>query len=262
MMITELLIMVFSVMTGLCVGSFLNVCIYRLPASRSIVFPGSFCPHCNQPIRWYDNIPVVSYVLLMGRCRVCHAAISPRYPIVESLTGLFALCVYLNWGLSSASVIYFLFICALITLTFIDIDHQILPDVITLSGMVAGLCVGFLLPGMTVMDSVLGLVAGGGSLYAVAWVYQLLTGRDGMGGGDIKLLAMMGTFIGWQGVIFTIFFGSLIGALIGGAIMMHTRKTLKLAIPFGPFLSIGAMTYLFWGSEIIDWYISGFGGMR
>lgn len=262
MAITESLMMVFSLATGMCVGSFLNVCIYRIPAARSIVFPGSSCPNCHQPIRWFDNIPVISYALLRGRCRRCHAAISPRYPLVEFLAGLFALCTYLNWGISAASLIYFMFICALITLTFIDIDHQILPDVITLSGMGAGLCIGFLLPDMTFMDSVIGLLAGGGSLYAVAWGYQMATGREGMGGGDIKLLAMMGTFIGWKGVIFTIFSGSLIGALIGGAIMVINRKTLKLAIPFGPFLSIGAMIYLFWGPDIIDWYVSGLGGLN
>jgi leader peptidase (prepilin peptidase) / N-methyltransferase len=249
----EILIFVF----GTCIGSFLNVCIYRLPESKSIVRPGSACPACGTPIRFYDNLPLIGYLILRGRCRQCHSPISIRYPIVELLGGLFALCLFLKFGQSPAALIYFIFVAALLTITFIDLDHRIIPDIITLPGIPIGLAASFLLPQVTVTQSMIGILAGGGSLLAVAWVYQLLTGREGMGGGDIKLLAMIGAFIGWQGVLLTIFAASAIGTLAGILAMLKTGKGMKLAVPFGPFLAIGALIHLFFGEAIISWYLYG-----
>ena len=231
---------------GLCIGSFLNVCIYRLPLSKSIAEPSrSVCPDCGGIIRFYDNIPVVSYLLLKRRCRHCGFIIPFRYPLVEILTGLFALFILKQFGLSIEFFVYFVFIAALIVVAFIDLDHRIIPDVITLPGIPIFFCLSFLLPEGNWVNSVLGILAGGGSLLTVAWAYALLTGKEGMGGGDIKLLAMAGALVGWQGVLFTIFVSSASGAFIGIILMLRTRKGLKLAVPFGPFISLGAVVYIF-----------------
>jgi leader peptidase (prepilin peptidase)/N-methyltransferase len=244
---------------GLCIGSFLNVCIYRLPSSMSIVSPSrSICPKCNSAISFYDNIPVFSYLWLKGRCRHCQASISLRYPMVELLTGIIALDIFFMFGLTPAGIIYFIFISSLLVITFIDIDHQIIPDVITLPGIPIGLAVSFVLPAITFKTSMLGMLAGGGSLWVVAWSYSLITRKEGMGGGDIKLLAMIGAFIGWKGVIFTIFAASVAGTFVGLTVMLVKGKNLKFAIPFGPFLSIGAMSYLFFGEKILAWYFHSF----
>jgi len=253
--VTPLLLHLYAFVIGLCIGSFLNVCIYRIPAELSIVRPASACPGCGMPIRWYDNIPVISYLLLRGRCRTCNNSISPRYPMVELLCGLFALAVTLRFGWHLQSLIYFLFIAALLVITFIDIDHRIIPDVISLPGIPIGFAASFLLPQVTWQASLLGIIIGGGCLYAVAWGYRLVTGKDGMGGGDIKLLAMIGAFIGWQGVLFTIMASSFAGTVVGLIMMIQQRKGMKLAVPFGPFLAVGAILYLFWGPRLIQWYL-------
>jgi leader peptidase (prepilin peptidase)/N-methyltransferase len=249
------LIYVFGI--GLCIGSFLNVCIFRLPQGASIAHPPSACPVCKAPIRWYDNLPLVSYGLLRGHCRNCKTSISIRYPMVELLTGLFAVIVVLQFGLNWSALIYFGFIAALLVITFIDIDHRIIPDVISLPGIPLGFAASFALPMVTWINSLYGILLGGGSLLAIAWGYHLLTGKEGMGGGDIKLLAMIGAFLGWQGVLFTIMASSLIGTVVGLTIMIRAGKGMKLAIPFGPFLAIGAILHLFFGPRIIHWYIYG-----
>lgn len=241
---------------GACIGSFLNVCIYRLPASKSIVHPRSMCPRCGKPIRFYDNIPMLSYLLLRGRCRDCGAAIPLRYPIVELMGGLFALGTFLKFGLTVETCIYFAFIACLLAITFIDLDHRIIPDVITLPGIPLGFAASFALPALTYKESLLGILAGGGSLFLVAWTYHLITKKEGMGGGDIKLLAMTGALIGWQGVVFTIFIASLTGTLTGLAVMLRSRKGMKLAVPFGPFLAIGSILYIFFGPQLIAWYFN------
>ena len=242
---------------GLCIGSFLNVCIYRLPASKSIVDPSrSVCPSCNQQIRYYDNIPIFSYLWLKGRCRHCSTRIPVRYAVVEVMTGGVAVAVLLAFGLTLEGLIYFAFISALIVITYIDIDHKIIPDIITLPGIPIGLIASFALPAVGFKDAIVGLLAGGGSLWLVAWIYYLLTRKDGMGGGDIKLLAMMGTIIGLKGVIFTIFMSSAVGTLVGITLMMVKGKDMKFAVPFGPFLSIGAITYIFFGQDIISAYVN------
>ncbi len=249
-------------MFGLIVGSFLNVCIYRLPHSKSIVYPGSQCPQCGRDIRFYDNIPVLSFIILKGKCRYCRSAISLRYPFVELVSGLMATAVFLKYGPTLESLIFYILIAALLVITFIDIDHQIIPDVITLPGIILFFLASFFLPAVSWKESLLGILLGGFSLYAVAWGYELLMKKDGMGGGDIKLLAMMGAAIGWKGVLFTIFISSLVGSIIGLVIMAFSKKDLKLAIPFGPFLSIGAILFVFFGPELIAWYFGRMGGIN
>jgi leader peptidase (prepilin peptidase)/N-methyltransferase len=241
---------------GICIGSFLNVCIFRLPAGKSIVHPPSSCPGCNAAIRFYDNIPVLSWFILRGQCRNCHAPIAFRYVMVELLGGFMAVCVYLRFGPSVQGIIYFGFIAALLVITFIDIDYHIIPDVISLPGILLGFAASFFIPTLNWMDSLLGILAGGGSLYAVAWGYERITGKEGMGGGDIKLLGMIGAFIGWQGVLLTIFMGSAIGTLVGLIDMRVKKKDMKMRIPFGPFLALGAIIHLFLGNELIAWYLN------
>ena len=240
---------------GACIGSFLNVCIHRLPLQKSLVFPGSACPVCSKYIRFYDNIPLISYVMLKGRCRYCDAFISPRYLLVELLTGLFAIGVFIKFGITLTALIYFAFIAALLVVAFIDITHRIIPDVITLPGIAICFLASFCLPLITFMDSLWGLLGGGGLLLAIAWIYRLLTHKDGMGGGDIKLLAMIGALIGLKGVFFTVFVSSATGTLVGVLTMLRTNKGMKLAIPFGPFLALGAIVYLFFGPQLIYWYV-------
>ncbi len=241
---------------GICIGSFLNVCIFRLPAGKSIVHPPSSCPGCNAAIRFYDNIPVLSWFILRGQCRNCHAPIAFRYVMVELLGGFMAVCVYLRFGPSVQGIIYFGFIAALLVITFIDIDYHIIPDVISLPGILLGFAASFFIPTLNWMDSLLGILAGGGILYAVAWGYERITGKEGMGGGDIKLLGMIGAFIGWQGVLLTIFMGSAIGTLVGLIDMRVKKKNMKMRIPFGPFLALGAIIHLFLGNELIAWYLN------
>lgn len=239
---------------GLFIGSFLNVCIYRLPRSESIVWPGSHCPTCGAAVKPWDNIPVLSYAILRGRCRQCAAPISPRYPLVEILSALLALALLYRFGPSVAFVIYYLFACALLVITFIDLDYQIIPDSISIGGIVVGLVLVAWLP-ISYRDALIGLGLGAGSLIAIIYGYFLLTKRQGMGGGDVKLLGMIGVFIGWQGVLFTIFISSVIGTVVGIAWILMQGKNMKAAIPFGPFLSLGAIIYLFWGPVMIDWYL-------
>ncbi len=241
---------------GACIGSFLNVCIYRIPAGVSIVHPGSSCPRCQTMIPFYDNIPIFSYLVLRGKCRTCNLPIALRYPLVELLTGLFAFACSLTFGATVQALVVFIFIATLIVVAFIDIDHRIIPDSISLPGIPIFFLASLAVPTVTWQDSAIGILAGGGSLYAVAWGYQSLTGREGMGGGDIKLLAMIGAMIGWRGILFTLFAASAIGTLVGILTMIRSGKGMKLAIPFGPFLALGAVIYLFFGNAIIVWYIN------
>jgi len=241
---------------GCCIGSFLNVCIYRLPQGLSIVSPRSFCPQCRTPVRGYDNIPLVSYLLLRGKCRSCGAKISWRYPLVEALTGAFAVALFLKFGLTVSFFAFFAFTAALLVITFIDLDHRIIPDVISIPGIAVGFGLSFFLPAPSWIESLIGLGVGGGSLYLVAVGYQALTKREGMGGGDVKLLAMIGAWLGWKAVLFTLFFASLTGTVIGGGAMVLQKQGRHYAIPFGPFLAFAALAYLFFGPQLIDWYLS------
>lgn len=245
---------------GTIVGSFLNVCIIRLPRSKSVISPPSHCPQCQSPIRFYDNIPILSYLILLGKCRQCQVTISPQYPLIELIGGTFSLAFILRYGVSLQYFIYFAFFSALVVIAFIDLRHQIIPDIISLFGILAGLLSSLILPQLSILDSALGILTGGGSLLLIAILYQLIARREGMGGGDIKLLAMIGAFLGWQGAIFSLVVGSLFGSLTGIALMIAEKKDRKFAIPFGPFLSLGTMIYLFWGEEIVRGYFQILGG--
>ena len=244
-----------SIIFGAVIGSFLNVCILRLPKEESIVWPGSHCPHCNNPIKFYDNIPLVSYILLKGKCRHCHSPISFQYPLVEGITAFASLILFMKFGPSLSYLFYFLFVAALIVITVIDLYHQIIPDVISLPGIGVGLLASLMVPQITFFNSLLGILLGGGSLFLVATLYQWLFKREGMGGGDVKLLAMIGAFMGWKAVILTILLSSLIGSITGIIMMVLKGKDFKYAIPFGPFLSLGAVIALFYGSSLMDWYL-------
>jgi leader peptidase (prepilin peptidase) / N-methyltransferase len=252
MLILNILAFVF----GACIGSFLNVCIYRIPAGLSIIHPASRCPQCKSAIPFYDNIPVLSYLLLMGKCRKCKTPIAIRYPFVELLGGLIALACILSFGPTLHGLVVFVFMATLMVITFIDLDHRIIPDTISLPGIPIFFLAAFAVPTVTWQASALGIALGGGSLFVVAWIYQRITGRQGMGGGDIKLLAMIGAMVGWQGVLFTLFAASAIGTVVGILAMIRSGKNMKLAIPFGPFLAMGAIIHVFFGDALIYWYLT------
>jgi leader peptidase (prepilin peptidase) / N-methyltransferase len=249
---------------GAIVGSFLNVCIVRLPKGESLVSPPSHCPHCKTPIPFYDNIPLLSYLALLGRCRFCRADISFRYFIVELLMACFAVALGLRFGFGIVFFVGFLFIAALLVISFVDLDVRIVPDVISVPGIVLGPAISFaigwwsldrisVIP--TPVDSFLGILLGGGILLLVAWAYHLLTGKEGMGGGDIKLLAMIGAFLGWPSVPTTLFLASFGGSLIGIVLMSVKGVDAKYALPFAPFLCLGAVFHLFFGQQLIAFYL-------
>ncbi len=240
---------------GAVAGSFLNVCIHRLPLGVSIVSPPSRCPRCQRRIPFYYNIPIISYIVLLGRCAYCRAPLSLQYPLVEAMAGLFSVMLMRRSGLSPELFVHFVFAGALIVVTFIDLEHQIIPDVISLPGIAVGLAASFFLEPPGVLGSVIGVLLGGGALFMIAAAYRFVTGAEGMGGGDIKLLAMIGAFLGWKGVLLTLFAGSFLGAAFGLLIMAFHGRTGKHAIPFGPFLAAGALIYLFYGQEIIGLYM-------
>jgi leader peptidase (prepilin peptidase)/N-methyltransferase len=243
---------------GLLIGSFLNVVIARLPLDQSIVSPRSRCPKCEKSIVWYDNIPLVSYLLLRGRCRGCQAPISPRYPLVEVLCGLLFLASYVRFGLSPALFVRELPFCAiLLAITFIDLDHRIIPDELSLGGLALGLATCWLMAEPGWLMCLVGAGLGFGVFYGLAWAYEKYSGRAGLGGGDIKLLAMIGAFEGPAGVFAAILISSVLGSLVGlGWGMLKGGKELQniktLAIPYGPFLVIGALYYYLLGD--ILWF--------
>lgn len=254
-------IIILSFLFGAVVGSFLNVCIYRVPLGVSIVTPPSSCPNCGARVPFYLNVPILSYLVLAGKCSSCEMPFSARYPAVEFLTGAMAVFVFLRFGPSFDALIYFVFISALMVITFIDLDLQIIPDVISLPGMVLGLAASFVLREVTVLESAMGLLLGGGLLYAIALGYRLVTGQEGMGGGDIKLLAMIGAFLGWKGVLLTVIISSFAGALTGGVMMYAFGRSGRHAIPFGPFLAFGAVIHLFFGERVMTWYLTSAAGL-
>ncbi|MCK9197331.1 MAG: prepilin peptidase [Syntrophales bacterium] len=237
---------------GAVVGSFLNVCIHRLPREESIVFPSSRCPHCRHAIAWYDNIPLFSYIFLRGRCRSCQETISGRYFFIEALTAVMALFTYWKFGISLAFLAAFLFVATLIVITFIDIEHQIIPHKIVLPGIPVFLLAAVFIMGIPLIDAFLGIMIGIASLYLVAVYYEQITGTEGMGGGDVNLMGMLGAFLGWKALLFVLMTGAFIGAAVGIIMMIKEGKTMKYAVPFGPFLSLGAVVYLFWGRAIVN----------
>ena len=238
---------------GLVIGSFLNVCIHRLPQRKSIVSPPSQCPHCGYVLRWYDNIPVVSYVALGGRCRGCKARISPRYPIVELITMLVFVAHGLVFGLDIMLVPRLLFACALIVLFAIDLEHHLLLDVITLPGIVVGLLFSLMLP-PGILSAIIGVLVGGGVLWLIGEAYYRYAGEEGMGGGDVKMLAMIGAFLGWKLAVLTLVFSSLAGSVVGLIVIASRRGGMKYALPYGTFLAIGALVASLFGDQIVAWY--------
>ena len=235
------------ILLGAIVGSFLNVVIIRLPRSgASIVFPSSHCPGCQTQLRWYDNIPVISFILLRGKCRFCNMRISWQYPLVEIAMATISYALFYRFSFSLIFGIYFIFCAALLAIIFIDFHHQIIPDAISLPGILAGFAASFINPAITWQSSATGILLGGGILYAIATCYYFFTKREGMGGGDIKLLAMIGAFLGWQSLPFVIFSSSVLGSVIGIGAMLKQRKGGKTVIPYGPFLSIAAIIYLYY----------------
>lgn len=241
---------------GLMFGSFANVVIYRLPLGKSVVTPRSACPACSHLIRWYENIPILSWLFLRGRCSSCKVRISFRYPMVELLMGLLFLALYLKFGFSWTLLELLVFGFGIVVVTFIDFDHMILPDVFTLSGIVIGLLGAVANPERSFMNALWGVLMGGGFLYATAFIYYALRKQEGMGGGDIKLLAWIGAVLGWKSIPFTILSASIVGSMVGILVAIRSKDGLKSGIPFGPYLVLGAILYIFSGSEITQWYLN------
>jgi leader peptidase (prepilin peptidase)/N-methyltransferase len=244
----------FTFAMGTVVGSFLNVCIHRLPLRESVIWPASRCPHCRARLKPRDNIPVISYLLLGGRCRACGGHISLQYPIVELLTGITFLSAFL---LFEPPLVYvrLLFACAMIVLFVIDLEHRILPDVITLPGIVLGIAFSFFLPPGWI-DSVVGLLIGGGSLWLLGEIYFRVRGEEGMGFGDVKMLAMIGAFLGWKLMLLTLVLASFIGSFIGLGMVALRQGDMKYALPFGTFLALAALVASALGDGIVRWYAS------
>ena len=242
---------------GAIIGSFLNVCIYRLPRGQSIVWPASACPHCHRPLAWFENIPVVSYLVLRGRCRTCRGSISVRYPIVEALTAAMFAAGWWFYGPSLLLVSRLLFGCALIVLFAIDLEHHLLPNVVTLPGVVVGFLLSLVAePGW--VASLIGIALGGGILFAIAEAYYRIRHEEGLGMGDVKMLAMIGAFIGWKLTLMTLMMASVAGSAIGLLMMATGRGGMKYALPFGTFLALGAAVAAVAGPGLLEWYLGQF----
>jgi leader peptidase (prepilin peptidase)/N-methyltransferase len=249
-----LLLRAFAVLFGLAWGSFLNVVIARLPLGQSLVSPRSRCPACKTPVAWYDNLPLLSYIVLGGRCRGCGVPISLRYPLVEALVGGASLLSFLRHGPSLEYLVELAFVASMISLVFIDYDHQILPDAITLPGLVLGLALAGARESVTFVDALSGAALGAGLLFAVSEAYFRLRRIEGLGFGDVKMMGMVGAFVGWKGVLLTLFLGSLSGTLVGVFILAGREGSLKTKLPFGTFLGMGATATVYWGKPLIGWY--------
>jgi leader peptidase (prepilin peptidase)/N-methyltransferase len=238
---------------GLIVGSFLNVCIYRLPRRESVNWPGSHCTACNRPLSWYENVPIVSWLVLRGRCRTCGERISVVYPLVELITGVLFVAGYAIYGWTPMLAVRLAFACAMVVLFAIDLRHHLLPNVITVPGIVIGFLLSlFLPPGWKA--SLIGLIAGGGVLFAIAEGYYRLRGVEGLGMGDVKMLSMIGAFLGWKLMLVTLILGSFAGSLIGVGVIALGRGGMKAALPFGTFLAVGALTAAVAGDPLVEWY--------
>jgi leader peptidase (prepilin peptidase) / N-methyltransferase len=271
------MVLLFTVLIGLAIGSFLNVCISRIPLEQSVVSPRSRCPQCKKPIGSFDNIPILSYIVLGGRCRNCKQKISIRYPLIEALTATVSALIYLKFDIGFEWVVYFLFCAALIALAFIDADHRILPDVITLNGLWIGIAISIFLwipgpliarllqgvgvtdPGprlVSIVSSAIGAAVGGGLLWGVREAYFRVRGVEGMGFGDVKMMAMVGAFVGTALTLFTILVGSVLGSVIGIVVMRFAGKDRNYELPFGTFLSLGAILAVLYGNELIRLYLN------
>jgi len=254
---TSLPVLLTAGVLGLAVGSFLNVCIYRLPRGQSIAYPPSRCTRCGRSLSWYDNIPVASWIGLRGRCRQCGERISAQYPIVEIVTA--GLAVLIVWVTPSGPLVVSRLVlgATLIVLFMIDLEHQILPNVITLPGIAIGLVLSAIAP-PGLQSALIGAALGAAVLYAIAAGYYVVRKEEGMGMGDVKMLAMIGAFLGWQAVILTLVLSSFAGAVIGIALLATSRGTMRYALPFGTFLALGALVAMLSGDAILSWYLGMF----
>lgn len=266
---------VFAALLGACIGSFLNVCIYRIPNELSVVRPRSFCPSCAKEIPWYLNIPVFSWIMLRGKCAFCGTKIASRYLFVELLTAMFFLMVYAAWCVpgflhltplhAPAQIpVYWLFISGLMLGSFIDLDHYILPDRVTIGGMILGPLLSMLVPELqgeaiwwrALMKSGLGLAAGFGLFFLIGVIGERVFKKEAMGFGDVKLMGAVGAFLGWESVLFTLFVSSLLGTAVAGVLLALKRVNLKDVIPYGPYLAVGAVIWLFWGRALLGLYLN------
>ena len=239
---------------GLAIGSFLNVCIYRLPRGESVVSPASRCPSCGQRLRWLDTIPIFSWILRRGRCYHCRCAVPSVYPIVEAVTGMAFALQFWQLGWQPLLAVRLLFVAAMILLFVIDLQHRMLPNVVTLPGVAIGLVASvFLEPGWRA--AVLGVVIGGGALWAIGEAYLRIRGEEGMGFGDVKMLAMIGAFLGWQLTLTTVIIASLTGALVGGIMVSFDRANMKYPLPLGSFLAASAVIAAHVGQPLVEWYL-------
>jgi leader peptidase (prepilin peptidase)/N-methyltransferase len=275
--IPELAIGIFAFLFGLIIGSFLNVCILRIPGGKSIVMPASACPKCGAPIRPYDNIPVLSYLFLRGKCRSCKTPISPMYPLVELITGVLFLACYLAFGLTFEALKWTAFSAIMIVLVFTDLRERLLPDVVNFTGLALGLALSFFTkptdgtalwvanhlfdfpppaPVLSFADAILGAVVGSGLLWLVSEAYFRLRGREGMGLGDVKMMLMAGAFLGTKRTLLTILAGSLLGSILGLAVILARRKETDYELPFGTFLGMAALLVVFFGTPVVNWYQS------
>ena len=252
-MTMDSLLLIYIAFTGLCIGSFLNVVIYRLPIGQSLVSPGSRCPKCGYALRWYDNVPVVSWTMLGGRCRQCRVPISAQYPIVEIITALLFLLVAWLTPMGPLLVSRLILVAMLVALFGIDLEHQILPNSITLPGIIVGLLFSLITPPGW-QDALIGAALGAGILYGIAAAYYAVRREEGLGMGDVKMLAMVGAFLGWKAVLGTLVLSSLSGAAIGLALIATQRGGMKLALPFGTFLALGTLAAMLAGEPLIAWY--------
>ncbi len=243
----------FATILGFVVGSFLNVVIARLPSGQSVLHPRSACPNCAVPIEWYDNIPVLSFLILRARCRHCSLPIGWRYPIVELATGAAFALAYTRFGPTAEFAVGAVLLAALIAITAIDLDHQIIPDVMSLPGIVAGFVANLITGRVGWVESLLGIVIGGGLFLVI-----ILASRGGMGGGDMKLGAMLGAFLGWKIGLLAILLGVLSGGVVAVCLLLFGRKGRKEAIPFGPFLALGGAVAFLWGAQLLGWYLQHF----
>jgi leader peptidase (prepilin peptidase) / N-methyltransferase len=239
---------------GAVIGSFLNVCIYRLPRGESIAWPGSHCPACGASIAWFDNIPVLSYVSLFGRCRKCCGPISIRYPVVEAANAVGYVIIVAAFGANWTAALYCVLFSALLVAAGTDLTHKIIPNVVTVPGIVLGLVAAATVLPVGFVNALLGVAVGGGILWALAWASPYLFGKEGMGGGDIKLLAMIGAFLGWKPALLTIMIGALSGSIIGVSLIALGLMKRDEYIPFGPFLVLGALLSMFFSQPFLDWY--------
>ena len=248
---------VIAALLGLAIGSFLNVCIYRLPLGKSLASPPSACPQCARPLRWFENVPVVAWIVLGGRCRTCRTPISGVYPLVEAFTGAVFVWGWWQYGPSWLLFSHLLFACALIVLFFIDLRHRILPNAITLPGIVIGLLLSFVNPPGWA-SSLVGIVLGGVIPFAIAELYYRIRGDEGLGMGDVKMLAMIGAFLGWKLMLLTLVVASFLGSFVGVGLILLRRGDMKSSLPFGTFLTVSAFFALVAGNSVLAWYLGFF----